>query len=61
MLGEMGEVNWRRQPAGRHRKNWNYCVLEDMNLLGVKEHVVQDPRMWRTVITHRKNVDIKQE
>ena len=26
-------------------------MIEDINLLGVEEHVVQDQRMWRAVIT----------
>ena len=27
------------------------CVMEDMNLLGVEEHAVQDQWMWKAVIT----------
>ena len=28
--------------AGRPSKKWSDCVMEDMNLLGVEEHVMQD-------------------
>ena len=27
--------------------------MEDINLLGVEEHVVQDQQMWRAVIAHQ--------
>ena len=37
-------VGWQGS-AGRPRKKWSDFVMEDMNLLGVKEHVVQDRRM----------------
>ena len=30
-------------------------MMEDMNLLGVEEHVVQDRRMQRAVMTHPSN------
>mgnify|MGYP001800138913 CR=1 FL=1 len=51
MLGEVGEVRvWKRRLLGRPRKKWNEYVMEDMNLLGVEEHVVQDRRLWGAVI-----------
>ena len=51
---------------GLHRKKWYDCVMEDMNLLGVEEHVVQDQRMWKVVIVRPphsrwKNADVKRE
>ena len=60
VLGEVGEVR-----VGPWKK-WSDCVMEDMNLLGVEEHVVQDQRMWRAVIVHPpqsrlKNADVKRE
>ena len=53
LLGDVVEVGvgGQRLP-GRPRKKWNECVIEDMNLLGVEEHAVQDRRMWKAVITH---------
>ncbi len=38
-----------RRPPGRPKK-WSGCVREDMNLLEIEEHIVQDRRLWRTVI-----------
>ena len=41
------------------------CVMEDTNLLGVEEHVLQDQRMWKAVTTHPtpsytwENTDVK--
>ena len=40
MLGEV-RVGGRRL-AGRPRKKWCDCVMEDMNLLEVEGHLVQD-------------------
>ena len=51
VLGEVREVRvWRRRLAGRPRKKWSDCVMEDM--LGVEKHVVEDQLLWRVVITH---------
>ncbi len=49
-LHEMRElrVEGRRLP-GRPKK-WSGCVREDMNLLEIEEHMVQDRKLWRTVI-----------
>ena len=53
VLGEVGEKRVGGQrPAERPRKKWSDCVMEDMNLLGVEEHVIQDRQMWKTVIAH---------
>ena len=50
-MGEIGEVRvGGRWPAGRPRKKWSDCVMEDINLLGVEEHVAQDRQMWRAFI-----------
>ncbi len=43
-------VEGRRLP-GRPKKKWSGCVREDMNLLEIEEHMVQDLKLWRTVIT----------
>ena len=49
--GVLGEVRVsRRRPLGRPKKKWSECVMEDMNWLGVEEHVAQDRRMWKAVI-----------
>ena len=46
VLGEVGEVRvGARWPPGRPRKKWSDCVMEDINLLGVKEHVAQNRQM----------------
>ena len=51
-MGEVGEViNGGRRPVGRPRKMLSECVMEDMNLLGVEKHVVQNRHMWRAVNT----------
>ena len=53
VLGEVGEKRVGGQrPAGRPRKKQSDCVMEDMNLLSVEKHVVQDRQMWRAVIVH---------
>ena len=50
VLSEVGVVRvGGRRPAGRPRKKWSECV-EDMKLLGVKEHVTEDRRIWKAVI-----------
>ena len=44
VLGKVGDESWGgQQPAGRPSRNkWSDCLMGDMNLLGVKEHLVQD-------------------
>ena len=43
VLGEVGEVRvGGRRLARRNRKKWSNCVMEDMNLLGVKDRIPQD-------------------
>ena len=40
---EVGEMTVRgRRPAERPSKKWSVCVMKDMNLLKVEEHVMQD-------------------
>ena len=39
-----------RRPVGRPKKKWNSCAMEDMNILGIAEHMTQDRQLWRTVI-----------
>ncbi|MPC27829.1 hypothetical protein E2C01_021013 [Portunus trituberculatus] len=36
---------------GRPKKRWRECVMEDMNLLGIDEHMAQDHQLWKAVIT----------
>ncbi len=50
-LNEVRELRVkRRRPPGRPKKKWSGCVREDMNLLEIEEHMVQDRKWWRTVI-----------
>ena len=62
MLGEMGK--WELLPERPTRQKWSECVMEYMNFFiekyemqqfpesGSEEHVTQDQRAWKAVITH---------
>ena len=51
VLVEVGEVRvGGQQPEEKPWKKWEECVMEDMNLLGVEEHVAQDRQMWKAII-----------
>ncbi|XP_063851530.1 uncharacterized protein LOC135094941 [Scylla paramamosain] len=53
--GALSEVEMRvggRWPVGRPKKKWRKCVTEDMNLLGIEEHMEQDRQLWKAVIAH---------
>ena len=42
VLGEVGVVRVVGGDGWLAGKKWSDCVMEDMNLLGVEEHVAQD-------------------
>ena len=54
VLGEVGEMRvGGRQPAGKPRKNCRECVMEDMMLLGVEDHVAQDQQKCKSVVAYQ--------
>ena len=38
-----------RRPVGNPKKKWR--VIEDMNTLGIEEHMAQDWQLWKAAIT----------
>ena len=51
VLQELREMRVEGQrPPGRPKKKWRRCVVEDMNTLGIEEHMAQNRQMWRKVI-----------
>ena len=52
LLKEVEEVKiGGRWPVGRPKKKWRVCLTEDMNTLGIEEHMAQDCQLWKAVIT----------
>ena len=48
LLNEVEEVMiGGRWPVGRPKKKWRSCLTEDMNTLGIKEHMAQDCLLWK--------------
>ena len=41
-----------RWPVARPKKKWIACLIEDINTLGIEEHIAQDHQLWKAVITH---------
>ena len=41
-----------RQLVGRPKIKWRACLTEDMNTLGIKEHMAHDCQLWQAVITY---------
>ncbi len=51
-LNELRELRVEgRRPTGRPKKKWSGRVREDITLLEIEEHMAQDRKLWRTVIT----------
>jgi hypothetical protein len=54
-----------RRGRGRGQKMWRKCVAEDLGVLGLEEHYVQNTLKWRSDImgkpsdTHKHTTDVK--
>ena len=39
------------EAVGKPKKKWRACLIDDINTLGIEEHMTKDRQLWKAVIT----------